>query len=63
MQKILATDEIRHERATLESRLREDYGIELSQLLDVVSAEEQKRRDQVEAEIADLRRSLPTSAA
>jgi len=54
----LAAGEIRHERTTLESRLREDYGIELAELSHQPTPEEQHRREQVEAEIADLRRKL-----
>jgi chromosome segregation protein len=47
---------IRHERTTLEERLREDYGIELADLTDPATADDQ--RAQVEEEIADLRRKL-----
>ncbi|HZZ27339.1 MAG TPA: chromosome segregation protein SMC [Pirellulales bacterium] len=54
----LAAGEIRHERTTLESRLREDYGIELAELSHQPTPEEQHQREQVEAEIADLRRKL-----
>jgi chromosome segregation protein len=54
----LAANEIRHERATLEGRLREDYGIELAELSHQLSPAEQHQREQVEAEIADLRRKL-----
>ena len=56
--KELAAGEIRHERATLEGRLREDYGIELSELTHQLTAEEEHQREQVETEIAELRRKL-----
>jgi len=54
----LAANEIRLERAALESRLREDYGIELEQLSQQPTPEEIQERNQVEAEIAELRRKL-----
>jgi chromosome segregation protein len=54
----LAAGEIQHQRATLESRLREDYGIELAELTHQPTPEEQHEREQVETEIADLRRKL-----
>jgi chromosome segregation protein len=53
--KDLAAGEVRHERTTLENRLREDYGIELAQLEHQPSAEELLQRNEVEREIADLR--------
>ncbi len=56
--KELAAGEIRHERATLEGRLREDYGIELAELSHQPTPEEQHQREQVETEIAELRRKL-----
>ncbi|MDZ4819912.1 MAG: AAA family ATPase, partial [Planctomycetota bacterium] len=56
--KQLAAEGIRHERTTLEDRLREDYNIELSQLTEAGSAEQQTERLSIEAEIADLRRKL-----
>lgn len=57
-QQDLAANEIRHERSALEDRLREDYGIELAALSHEPTAEEQHERDQVEVEIAELRRKL-----
>ena len=54
----MAAGEIRHERSALESRLREDYGIELADLSHQPTPEEQRQREQVETEIADLRRKL-----
>ncbi len=56
--KELAAGDIRHERATLEGRLREDYGIELAELSHQPTPEEQQQREQVETEIAELRRKL-----
>lgn len=54
----LAAHEIGHERSTLEARLREDYGIELAELTHQPTPDELHEREQVEAEIADLRRKL-----
>jgi chromosome segregation protein len=47
---------LRHERATLEQRLREDYGIELADLSDRSIGDQE--RAAVEEEIAELRRKL-----
>jgi chromosome segregation protein len=54
----LSINEVRHERATLADRLREDYGIELAELEHDPNAEEQRRREEVQQEIDDLRRKL-----
>jgi len=54
----LSANEIRHERNTLADRLREDYGIELSQLEHAPSDEEQRERETVQQEIDDLRQKL-----
>jgi chromosome segregation protein len=54
----LAAGEIRHERGSLADRLREDYGIELSELEHDPSIEEQHQREAVQQEIDDLRRKL-----
>ena len=56
--KELAANEVRHERNSLADRLREDYGIELAQLEDDPSDEEQRRREEVDREIDDLRRKI-----
>jgi chromosome segregation protein len=56
--KELEAHEIRHQRGALADRLREDYGIELSQLEQQPTAEEAHQREAVEQEIADLRRKL-----
>jgi chromosome segregation protein len=50
---------LRHERTTLEERLREDYGIELSELTcESASDPDAAGRSAIEEEIADLRRKL-----
>jgi chromosome segregation protein len=56
----LAAGEVRHQRATLESRLREDYSLELAELADKpqMESEPQQPRQEIDAEIADLRRKL-----
>jgi chromosome segregation protein len=56
--KELAAGEVRHERTTLEDRLREDYGIELAELEHQPSPEELTERTAVEREIVDLRAKL-----
>ena len=56
--KELSAGEIRFERSTLAGRLRDDYGIELAELEHVPNDEEQHRRDEVDQEIADLRRKI-----
>ena len=56
--KELAAHEIRLERTRLADRLREDYGIELASLEHQPTDEEQHQREEVEAEIAELRRKL-----
>jgi chromosome segregation protein len=54
----LALTEIQHERNGLAARLREDYGIELAQLEQPFSDEEQHQRDEVQQEIDELRRKI-----
>ncbi|MCR4412141.1 MAG: AAA family ATPase [Thermoguttaceae bacterium] len=56
--KELVTNEVRHERTALADRLREDYGVELAELEQAASLEEQRRRDEVQAEIDDLRQKI-----
>jgi chromosome segregation protein len=56
--KELAASEVRHERTTLADRLREDYAIELAALDERLSSEGLEQRQQIEAEIADLRAKL-----
>lgn len=54
----LAAGEVRLERGSLASRLRDDYGIELAELEHEPSADELRRRDEVDQEIAELRRKI-----
>ena len=57
-QQRLASSEIQLERNALASRLRDDYGIELSQLEHEPTAEELHQREEVDQEIAELRRKI-----
>jgi chromosome segregation protein len=54
----LAAEQVRHERRTLESRLREDYGLEIAELTHEPSGEEAQQRATVEEEIESLRRKI-----
>ena len=54
----LSASEVRHERESLAGRMREDYGIELSELEHEPSAEEQHRREEVQQEIEELRQKI-----
>ncbi len=55
----LSSSEIKSQRGTLEARLREDYGIELSSLqVNDETEEETQQREEVEREIETLRRKL-----
>jgi len=54
----LAANEIRHDLKTLADRLREDYGIEISEVESAETAEQEQAREKVEEEIADLRRKV-----
>ena len=54
----LAANEVRHERSGLADRLREDYGIELSELEHRPSDEEQHQREEVQQEIEELRQKI-----
>jgi chromosome segregation protein len=56
--KQLEASEVQHERGTLVARLREDYGIELAQLENEPTAEEQRQREEVQQEIDELRRKI-----
>jgi len=62
-EKIHATElrwgEVRHERTTLADRMREDYDIDLAEVARLPIDEEQlHEREQIEQEIADLRRKI-----
>ena len=60
----LRSDHLLQERVNLESRLRDDYQIELSSLkLDAASEEEQQQRDEVDSEISTLRRKISNIGA
>jgi chromosome segregation protein len=54
----LAAGEIQHERHTLADRLREDYGIDLTQVTQAETPEQEQQRTEVETEIADLRNKI-----
>jgi chromosome segregation protein len=56
--KELAASQLRLERSSLASRLRDDYGIELAELEHIPSDEEKRQREEVDQEIADLRRKI-----
>jgi chromosome segregation protein len=57
-QQDLAANQVRLERTALESRLRDDYGIELSALTHEATPEEEAQRHTVEEEIESLRRKI-----
>ncbi|MFP6666363.1 MAG: chromosome segregation protein SMC [Pirellulales bacterium] len=54
----LQLNQVQLERDTLETRMREDYGIELSNLQDEATEEELKEREAIENEIEGLRRKV-----
>ena len=54
----LAANEVRHERNTLAARLKDDYQIDLAETEADVSPEAERRRDEIEQEIAELRRKI-----
>jgi chromosome segregation protein len=56
--KQLESSEVQHERSTLVARLREDYGIDLAQLEQQPTAEEERQREEVQQEIDELRRKI-----
>ncbi len=56
--KDLAANEIRLQRSALETQLREEYDIELAELTHEPTEEELHVREEVEQEIADLRRKI-----
>jgi chromosome segregation protein len=59
----LSAGEVRHERHTLAERLREDYGIEIADIERPVSEDEQRQREEIDDEIAQLRRKLTSIGA
>ncbi len=54
----LAANEVRLEREALAARLREDYGIELAQLEQQPTSEEERQREEVQQEIEELRHKI-----
>ena len=54
----LEVDRIRHERTNLEVRLREEYDIEISQLLEAPSDQDERQRTEIDGEILELRRKI-----
>ncbi|MFM8250973.1 MAG: chromosome segregation protein SMC [Planctomycetota bacterium] len=54
----LAVGTLQHERQALVSRLQDDYGIDIASVELPVTGEEQQAREQVEEEIAGLRKRL-----
>jgi chromosome segregation protein len=59
----LAAGEVRHERTTLAERLREDYAIEIADIERPISEDEQRQREEIDEEIAQLRRKLNSIGA
>ncbi|HVX11718.1 MAG TPA: chromosome segregation protein SMC [Pirellulales bacterium] len=56
--KDLSANEVRHERGTLAARFKEDYQIDLAEMSAVESPDEQRHREEIDQEIADLRRKI-----
>jgi chromosome segregation protein len=54
----LAANEVRHERTSMADRLREDYGIEVAEIEQPPSDEEQRQREEVQREIEELRQKI-----
>ncbi|MEX2174917.1 MAG: chromosome segregation protein SMC [Pirellulaceae bacterium] len=54
----LSAEQVRHERRTLADRLREDYGIELAELIQEPTAEQAQERAAAVEEIELLRRKI-----
>jgi chromosome segregation protein len=61
--KELAAGDVRHERQTLAARIRDDYGLEIDQLVQDSSGEPIDQREAVDQEIAGLRRKLSNIGA
>jgi chromosome segregation protein len=59
----LSAGEVRHERSTLAERLRDDYGIEIADIERPVSEDELRQREEIDEEIAQLRRKLNSIGA
>ncbi len=54
----LSAGELRHERTSMADRLREDYGIEPSELERPITGEEERQREEVQREIEELRQKI-----
>ena len=59
----LAAGEVRHERTTLADRLREDYGLEIAELVDDADDQQLQQCEAVEQEIAGLKRKISNIGA
>ena len=59
----LAAGEVRHERLTLSERIRDDYGLEIDQLVADSNTDPVDQREAVDQEIAGLRRKLSNIGA
>ncbi len=59
----LEAERLRRERSVLADRLQEDYGIDVAELSWELSEEEKREREEVEAEIAELRRKITNLGA
>jgi chromosome segregation protein len=62
-QRELAAGAARHDRDSLEDRLREDYGIEIAELEQDWDEQQQQQREEVEQEIDTLRRRISNIGA
>jgi len=59
----LAAGEVRHERTTLEDRLREDYDINIAELVDEADDQQLQQSEEVAREIAALKRKISNIGA
>ena len=59
----LAANAVRHERNTLVERIREDYSVDLTSSDGPMTGEEIQQREQVEEEIANLRKKINSIGA
>ena len=54
----LATHEVRHARTAVADRLREDYEVDLAAFEPPTTSDEERQRDEIDQEIAELRRKI-----
>ncbi len=59
----LNSGELQLERAAIESRLRDDYGLELATLSETIAHQPLEEREAIDREIADLRRKINSIGA